>query len=264
MIVAIIQARMNSSRLPGKIMLTVCEKPLLLHQIERMKDSKTIDKIVIATSVKKEDDIIKKFCDKNGIMCVRGSENDLLSRYKMAADATHSDIIVRLTSDTPLLEHDVIDSVVNTYIQNKYDFVSNCYPLPRTFPDGMNVEVFSKEILDEMHFNAKKPSEREHVTFYVLMQPKKFKIFRVDTMKDVSDYRFNLDYKLDYEFIKEVFNNLYKNEQIFLLEDIIKFLEKNPKILKINSEIEPYKGILNSFEEDTKMGFKKSENFFMK
>ena len=120
--------------------------------------------------------VIKKFCDKNGIMCVRGSENDLLSRYKMAADATQADIIVRLTSDTPLLEHDVIDSVVNTYIQNKYDFVSNCYPLPRTFPDGMNVEVFSKEILDEMHFNAKKPSEREHVTFYVLMQPKKFKI----------------------------------------------------------------------------------------
>ena len=103
MIVAIIQARMNSSRLPGKIMLTVCGKPLLLHQIERMKNSKTIDKIVIATSVKKEDDIIKKFCDTNDIMCVRGSENDLLSRYKMAADATQADIIVRLTSDTPLI-----------------------------------------------------------------------------------------------------------------------------------------------------------------
>jgi spore coat polysaccharide biosynthesis protein SpsF len=264
MIVAIIQARMNSSRLPGKVMLTACEKPLLLHQIERMKDSKTIDKIVIATSVKKEDDVIKDFCEENNIMCIRGSENDLLSRYKMAADETQADVVVRLTSDTPLLEYNVIDKVVNVYTKNKYDFVSNCYPLPRTYPDGMNIEVFSKKILDEMYFNAKKPSEREHVTFYVLAQPKKFNIFRVDNIKDVSDYRFNLDYELDYELIREVFNNLYKDGQIFLLEDIIKFLEKNPKILKINSEIEPYKGILNSFEEDTKMGFKESENFFMK
>ena len=264
MIVAIIQARMNSSRLPGKIMLKVCGKPLLAHLVDRIKNSKTLDKIVIATSMEKQDDVIVDFCKKNNIMCIRGSETDLLSRYKIAADKTQADIIVRLTSDTPLLEYTIVDKVVNSYIENEHDFVSNCYPLPRTYPDGMNVEVFSREILDEMHFCAKKPSEREHVTFYVLMQPTKFKISRIDNDTDLSNYRFNLDYELDYRLIKEIFDNLYKENQVFLLGDIIKFLEKNPELSKINSKIEPYKGILKSFENDIKMGFKESENFFMK
>tara|TARA_B110001454_G_scaffold219106_1_gene249954 strand:- start:4134 stop:4928 length:795 start_codon:yes stop_codon:yes gene_type:complete len=264
MIVAVIQARMSSTRLPGKIMLPVCGKPLLEHFIDRIKYSKTINKIIIATSIKKEDNVIVDFCNKKNIMCIRGSENDLLSRYKMAADETQADIIVRLTSDTPLLEYNVIDEVVNTYIQNEYDFVSNCYPLPRTYPDGTNVEVFSIGILNEMYLHAKKPSEREHVTFYVLMQPEKFKIFRVDNTRDISNYRFNLDYELDYELIREIFNNLYKDGEVFLLEEIIEFLEKNPNILKINSQIDPYKGILESFDEDIKKGFKKSDNFFMK
>ena len=264
MIVAIIQARMNSTRLPGKVMLNVCGKPLLEHLVDRISDSRTIDKIVIATSMNKEDNVIVDFCKRKNFLCFRGSEYDLLSRYKTVADETKADIIVRLTSDTPLLEYRMIDRVVDTYTQNKFDFVSNCYPLPRTYPDGVNVEVFSKDILDQMFTEAKKPSEREHVTFYVLMQPKKFKIFRVDNKKDLSNYRFNLDYQQDYEFIKQIFENLYNEDKIFSLEDIIKFLENNPNISKINSEIEPYKGILKSFDDDAKEGFELSENFFKK
>jgi len=263
MIVAIIQARMGSSRLSGKIMLQACKKPLLKHMIDRIQLTDTVEKIVVATSTNKNDDILADFCRENKISCFRGSENDVLSRYKMVADMTHADIIVRLTSDTPLLDHIILDKVVKAYIKNKYDYVSNCFPLPRTYPDGMNVEVFSKKILDEMYYNAKKPSEREHVSLYVVMQHAKYKIHRVDYLKNISHYRFNLDYELDYELIKEIFENLYYENQHFTLEDIIKFLEENPSIFNINSKIKPYEGILKSFEADDKKGFKTSTNFFM-
>jgi len=263
MIAAIIQARMGSSRLSGKIMLEACNKPLLKHMIERIQFTETVDEIVVATSTNKHDDIIEDFCKENKILCFRGSENDVLSRYKMAADMVHADIIVRLTSDTPLLDHIILDKVVQVYTKNKYDYVSNCLPLPRTYPDGMNVEVFSKKILDEMYYNAKKPSEREHVSLYVVMQPKKYKMYRVDYLNDVSHYRFNLDYELDYKLIKEIFENLYYENQHFTMEDIIKFLETNSSIFDINSKIKPYEGILKSFEDDNKKGFEESKNFFM-
>jgi spore coat polysaccharide biosynthesis protein SpsF len=264
MIVAIIQARMGSSRLPGKIMLKACDKTFLEHMIDRISQSKTLDKIVIATSINKDDDVIENFCKEKNIFCFRGPENDVLSRYKMAADETQADTIVRLTSDTPLLHSTIIDKVVETYIGNNYDYVSNCFPLPRTYPDGMNVEVFSKEILDEIHNNAKKPSEREHVTLFLVFKPDKYKIFRVDYEKDVSKYRFNLDYKLDYELLKTIFEKLYSTNHIFTMEDAIKLLEDNSSIFQINSEIEPYQGMLKSFVEDEAKGFTKSENFFKK
>ena len=199
MIAAIIQARTGSSRLPGKILKEVCGKSLLQHMIERVSNSNTLDKIIIATTTKKEDDIIVKFCKEKNLLCYRGSENDVLSRYKFAAEKFNVDTIVRLTSDTPLMHFSIIDEVVRTYINNDYDYVSNGVPLPRTYPDGINVEVFSREILDEMHANAKKPSEREHVTLFVTFQPEKYKIFRVDYKVDASKYRFNLDYDLDYK-----------------------------------------------------------------
>ena len=114
-----------------------------------------------------------------------------------------------------------------------------------------------------MYYNAKKPSEREHVSLYVVMQPKKYKMYRVDYLNDVSHYRFNLDYELDYKLIKEIFENLYYENQHFTMEDIIKFLETNSSIFDINSKIKPYEGILKSFEDDNKKGFEESKNFFM-
>ena len=264
MIVAIIQARMGSSRLPGKIMLKTCGKTFLEHVIDRTAQSKTLDKTVIVTSLNKDDDIIEDFCKKKNISCFRGSENDVLSRYKMAADKTQADIIIRLTSDTPLLHSAIIDKVVQAYVNNNYDFVSNCFPLPRTYPDGMNVEVFSKKILDEMYNNAKKPSEREHVTLFVLFQPEKYKIFRVDYERDVSKYRFNLDYELDYELLKTIFEKLYFRDPNFTMEDVIRLLEDNPSIYQLNSEIKPFEGMLKSLIEDEKKGLGKSKNFFKK
>jgi spore coat polysaccharide biosynthesis protein SpsF len=262
-IAAIIQARMTSTRLPGKIMLKTCNKTFLHHMIDRVKHSKTLDKIVIATTINKTDDVIEIFCRENDIFCYRGSEEDLLDRYKMAADAVSADLVVRLTSDTPLMDPTVIDKIVNIYQNNQYDLVSNNLPLPRTYPDGMNVEVFSHKILNEIHKEAKKHSDREHVTFFLTMHPEKYKIHRVDYEIDISKYRFNLDYSEDYDFLKSVFEGMYHSNPLFTLEDIIEWLNEHPEILKLNKDIKPYLGILQSFQEDVNLGFDNSSKEFL-
>ena len=262
MIAAIIQARTMSTRLPNKILLPINDKPILYHFIERVRDAQKLDDIIVATSTKKSDDIIEKFCIDNEIKCFRGSEEDVLSRYHEAAKKFSVDIIVRLTSDTPLLDPKVIDKVITKYQETKYDFVSNFFPLPRTYPDGYNIEVFSSKILEIVNQEAEKPSDREHVTTYITMQPKKFKIYRVDSEKNLSNYRLNLDYKEDFELIKAVFEGLKDNK--FKLEDIINWLDNHPEILKLNSGIKPYENLLKSFEDDKKLGFKPyKKNFYL-
>lgn len=261
MIAAIIQARMGSTRLPGKIMLPILDKPVLKHLIERVQKSSSLDEIIIATSDNKNDDIIEKFCQKYEIKCFRGSEDDVLLRYFEAAKKFSVDTIVRLTSDTPLLDPKIIDKVILKYNQKQYDFVSNFFPLPRTYPDGYNVEVFSMNILKQVNQEAKKPSDREHVTTFITMQSNKFKKYRVDSEKDLSKYRLNLDYKEDFELIKSVIEGLDGKTN---LEDIINWLDKHPQILKLNSQIKPYQNLLKSFEEDKKLGFESyKENFYI-
>ena len=263
MIAAIIQARMGSSRLPRKIMLQILGKSVLEHMINRVKKAKKIEEIIIATSTNEEDDIIEEFCINQKIKYFRGSENDVLSRYFEAAKKFSIDVIVRLTSDTPLLDPEIIDKVISKYQDEEYDFVSNFFPLPRTYPDGYNVEVFSKNVLQITHNEAKKPSDREHVTTFITMQPDRFKKYRVDAEKDFSKYRLNLDYIEDFELIKAVFEEFKDKE--FNLKDIINWLDSNPEILKINSHIKPYENLLKSFEDDKKKGFQAYEkNFYLR
>lgn len=264
MIGAVIQARMNSSRLSGKIMLKVKSKSMLEHMILRVKHSKTIDKIIIATSKENSDDVIEKFCLEKQIDCYRGSENDVLERFYETAKKFSLDTIVRLTGDTPLINPLVIDEVVNYYQNNDFDYVSNIFPLPRTYPDGYNVEVFSFNVLEKTHFNAKRPSDREHVTNFISMQPNLFSIGKVDHEKDISKFRLNLDYYEDYLLIEQVINRLYVEHQTFHLDDIIKFLEENPVVFDLNSKIKPYENILKSFEADKKLGYEpRKENFYI-
>lgn len=254
-IAAVIQARMNSSRLPGKIMLKVCNKTLLEHMIDRIKLSKTIDKIIIATTINNQDNEIESFCDKKKIDCFRGSENDVLERYFEVSKKYSVDTIVRLTSDTPLIDPDIIDEVVNYYKNHNFDYVSNIFPLPRTFPDGFNVEIFSSKVLERAHLESERPSDREHVTNYISMQPKIFSIGKINYKKDISKYRLNLDYQEDFLLIKKILETLYDTKKIFHLEDIIKILEDNPDIIKLNSQVKSYENILKSFEKDKKIGF---------
>lgn len=250
MIAAIIQARMGSSRLPNKILLKAAGKSFLEHMIDRVKRSQTLNKIVIATTTEEKDEVLAEFCKERGIECHRGSEKDVLSRYKLVSDSIGAKVIVRLTADTPTIDPRTIDKVVSIHKNNRYDFVCNNFPLPRTYPDGMNVEVFSKNILDEMYKKSRLPSEREHVTFYVLGRPEKYKIFRVDYKKDLSKYRLNLDYPEDYFLLKTLFESLYIKNRNFTLEDVIYWLDTHPKIFEVNSQIKSNQGIFDSFEQE--------------
>ena len=254
--IGIIQARLSSSRLPGKIMLEVCGKTLLEHMIIRVNQSKKLDNVIVATSTNKIDDVIEDWCKSNQINCFRGPEHDVLKRFKLAKDFVNADTVIRFCSDCPLIDPKIIDDVIEIYESNNYDFVSNSFPtLGRTFPDGMSVEVFSSKLLDEADINAKKPSEREHVTFYFWMQPDRFKIYRHDYPKDLSKFRFNLDYLQDYCLIRSIFESLYPKNIFFTMEDTINWLECNPKILKFNDMIQSNQGWKNSFDNDKKAGF---------
>jgi len=255
LIVAIIQARMDSTRLPGKAMLKVCEKPLLEHMVDRVLRSKKIEKIIVATTTNKIDDVIVEFCKLKGIDYFRGSREDVLGRYKQAADYTEASIIVRLTSDCPLIDPKIIDRGINIYLNNNYDFVSNITPLPRTYPIGMDVEIFSYQILTKTDSQAKKPSEREHVTFFVRKNPKDYKIFRFDYKENLSNFRLVIDYFEDFEVMRSILEELYPKNQNFTLEDIIKWAKQNPKIIKKNQKIISGQGWNKSFEEDKKLGF---------
>ncbi len=253
--VGIIQARTGSSRLPGKILMNVAGKTLLEHMVERISHSKKLDKIVIATTTKSTDDAIVEIAKKLKIDYFRGSEDDVLDRYYNASKKFDANVVVRLCSDCPLLDGNVIDDVLDDYFTGGYDYVSNLVPLPRTYPDGLSVEVFSSELLNDAQFNAKKPSEREHVTFYMWGQPEKYSIHRTEYKTDLSKYRFNIDYREDYLLLEKIFEHFYPKNKNFLFEDVVKWLEENPEIFKLNSMIEPNLGWLKSLEEDKKQGF---------
>ncbi|OLN24030.1 acylneuraminate cytidylyltransferase [Domibacillus antri] len=238
---AIIQARMGSTRLPGKILKQVNGKTLLEYQTERVKQSNEIDQIIIATTVKESDEPIVDFCDAHGIACYRGSEEDVLSRYYEAAQQFEADIIVRLTSDCPIIDPAVMDRVVRYYKdhQPQYDYVSNT--IERTYPRGMDTEVFSYEVLKTAYEQAVFPRDREHVTAYLYTNPEQFRIGRVKQNQDYSNYRWTVDTVEDFELIKLILNELYQPDRLFSLTDVIALLEKYPQWNQINEHIEQKK-----------------------
>ncbi len=230
--ICILQARMSSSRLPGKILLPGYNKPLLLHTIERLKKSKLINDVVVATSRLKIDEIIFKICKKNKINVFRGHPTDLLDRYYRCATKYNANTIVRISSDCPLMDYKIVDKVINKFYFSKVDYVSNIHP--PTFPDGFDVEVFSYEILKKVFFEANKNFQREHVTPYIWDNPKKFKINNYRNSSNYNYYkkfRLTLDYKEDYYVIWKIYNKLYPLKKLFGLKDIIKYLKHNVHIL---------------------------------
>ena len=235
-IVCIVQARISSSRLPAKILLPGYNKPLLLHLIERLKKSKLINSVIVATSKNPLDDLIYDLCSLKKIKVYRGNLNDLLSRYYNCAKKHNADHIVRVTSDCPLIDPKIIDLMIRKYLSlKKLDFLSNTHP--PSYPDGFDVEIFSFHALEKAFRSAKKSYEREHVTPFIWDNPKKFRLFNYTTLKNdnlYKKYRLTLDYKEDFFVIWGIFNALYKKKKYFELKHIIDFLKKRPKILKNN------------------------------
>lgn len=246
----IIQARMSSSRLPGKVLKQVSGRPLLDYMVERVSLSRLVDQVIIATTQSSQDDKIGQWCRKQSVAFYQGDENDVLDRYYQAAKKFQASIIVRLTSDCPLIDPGVIDQVVQAYLdQPKIEFVSNTVPLPCWYPDGMDVEVFNMDTLSRAHKEAKLPSEREHVTFY-MWKTGKFSTFRLDPDHDISQYRFCVDYPQDFEVIQEVLTRLYPDNSRFSMYELINFVKKNPGLLELQKGIERNSGWQKAFDRD--------------
>lgn len=235
-VITIVQARMSSTRLPGKVMKTILGKTVLELQLERMSRSNLCGKIIVATSTNYNDDKIEEFCQANHIACFRGNENDLLDRHYQCAKFYQADVVAKIPSDCPLIDHRIIDQVFQQYYTHPVDYLSNLHPA--SHPDGNDVEIFSFQALEKAHKEAKRPLEREHTTPYFWENPDKFSInnFQWEKERDLSmSHRFTIDYEEDFLFIQRIYEELYPTNNDFSLDDILQLLEKKPDIYLINS-----------------------------
>ncbi len=242
-IITIIQARRGSSRLPDKVLLPLVGKPLLVRMVERVFAAKKAGTIIVATTTSPEDDIIEEICGQEKFNCFRGHPTDLLDRHYQAvlsqATEISKTVVVKIPSDCPLIDPQVIDNVLNFFEKNseRFDFVSNLHP--PTYPDGNDVEVMHFSALENAWKNAKRLLEREHTTPYIWENPEKFRIGNVtwETGQDFSmSHRFTIDYKEDYDFIKAVYDELYPKNPHFELNEILSLLEQRPDIFMINNK----------------------------
>ena len=242
-VVCLVQARVGSTRLPGKILKEICGKTILHHEIDRLKKCKEIDEIVIATTDKKDDDKIVNEAKKLSVKYFRGSENDVLSRFYYSAKENNADIIVRVTSDCPCIDFEILDKML-IYFKEKYkekqvDYLSNT--IKRTYPRGYDIEIFTFSALEKSYINAKKEYEREHVTPYIYDKTNNFLKLPFENKDDYSEYRVTLDTIEDFIVIKNIFENLYYKNPYFKLNDVVQYLNDNLHIVDINKHIEQKK-----------------------
>lgn len=236
-IAVIIQARMGSTRLPGKIMKEIQGKKILWHVVERVKRSKLINQITIATTDDPADNEIEDFCKENKIDCFRGDEENVLDRYYQAAKQNNAEMIVRVTSDCPLVDPGILDKLIHLFLNGNYDYVSN--NMPPTYPHGLDAEVFSFSSLEKAWRESKLKEEREHVTPYIRKNPKKFKIGNLSNSKDLSKLRWTLDFKEDFELITKIYSLLGDKAKThnFNWLDILQLFKLNPELYKINKDV---------------------------
>lgn len=247
-VIAIIQARIGSTRLPRKVLLPLAGKSALEHVIMRVKKAEKVSEVIVATSTKENDRKIIKLCNELGVYVFCGSEEDVLDRFYQASRLLKADHIVRITADCPMIDPGIIDNVILEHIKDRADYTSNT--IKPAYPNGEDVEVFKMSVLEKAWKNAKLSSEREHVTPYIRNNSQIFKLLNVAYKVDLSGKRWTLDEEKDYEFLKEIFNNLYPLNPFFGMENILSFLEKNPRVENINSAIMRNKGYQKSLKND--------------
>ena len=250
-IVAIVQARMGSSRLPGKVMQGIMGKTMLWHIVNRIQNSGLIDEIIIATTSDKKDNEIADFAIKNNFNIFRGSEDDVLDRYYQTAKKYKADIIVRITGDCPLADPVLVDEVIQFYLDNDFDYASNT--IKPTYPDGLDTEIFSFNVLEQAWEEADLQSEREHVTPYIKKHSEIFKLGNFENSTDLSHMRWCVDCDNDLVFIKEVFQRLYKKKQLFLMKEVLDLLKENPEFNEINRRNKRDERYFHSLKYDKKI-----------
>lgn len=234
MIGAIIQARMGSSRLPNKVMHSVAGKPLLAHCVERVKQSRYIDEVIIATTDQSRDDVIVEWCKENGTKFFRGSEENVLDRYYQAARHYNLDIVIRVTSDCPFVDPHIIDMLITNLLAQNCDYTSNRWK-QRSWPHGLDVEVMKRECLEQAWKHATKSYEKEHVTPYILEHEQEFHIIEVPYHEDLSNMRLTVDYMEDMAFVSQLLPILiHKYGRSYKWQDITAVLKEEPELQEIN------------------------------
>lgn len=237
----IIQARMGSTRLPGKIMKNLAGKPMLWHVMGRCLKSKAADRVIVATTTNTEDDAVEKFCQENNFLYHRGSADNVLERYYEAARKFGADAIVRVTSDCLLIDPAIIDRCILAFQKSGADYISNVVPGERTFPRGLDVEAFKFAALEKAHREASENYEKEHVTPHIWENKKnEFKIgATIQAAPEYArNYRLTVDYPEDFELIEKIYSKFFVPGEIISVPDAIKFLDQNPELLKINAHCE--------------------------
>lgn len=239
--IIIVQARMNSSRLPGKVLKTVLGKSLLEYQIERLRLIRNVDEIVVATTVNETDQPVVELCQKLGVSVFRGPEDDVLTRFYEAAMKYQGDTIIRVTADCPLIDPQVSEQTIQFYLdhQSEYDYISNTRKL--TFPRGLDTEVFNYNILKEAFMEATLPEDREHVTLFMYRQQERYRIGNVAHYEDLSKHRWTVDTQEDFNLISLIIESLYPGKSDFKMADVVALLQEHPDWSRINANVEQKK-----------------------
>jgi spore coat polysaccharide biosynthesis protein SpsF len=248
MIVAILQARMSSSRMPGKVLKPILGIPMLERQLERVKRAHKIDRLVVATSIEASDSEIATLCETTSTLCYRGSLDDVLDRCYQAARPFQPDYVVRLTGDCPLADWYVIDQAISFCCEGSFDYTSNT--LHPTWPDGLDVEVVRFGAFEEAWHEAVLPSEREHVTPFIYRRPQRFRLGSLMQEEDLSDLRWTVDEPEDFAFASKVYESLYPGNAAFTTQEILTLLKARPELRVLNEGIKRNEGLRISTPAD--------------
>ncbi|MHA1169619.1 MAG: cytidylyltransferase domain-containing protein [Candidatus Hodarchaeales archaeon] len=243
-IACIIQARVGSTRLPNKILLKVSNKEILLHVVERVLRATRIDEVIVATTTSQYDELVVDLIENlnhEKVSTYSGSEEDVLDRYYQSAKKSSADVVIRITSDCPLIDWELLDYMVNIFVDGDYDYISNVLT-KRTYPRGLDVEVFSFSILEKMWETCEKKREREHVTTYVRENPSLFKTMNIQQDVDLSHLRWTVDEDDDLKLVRIIYEELYQNPN-FKTEDILELIKKRPELATMNKHVEQKKNI---------------------
>jgi spore coat polysaccharide biosynthesis protein SpsF len=236
-IVATIEARMTSTRLPGKVLLKIGDETILSMLVKRIKSITIIDEIVLATTTNKSDDILEQFAISIGIKCYRGSENDVLNRVINAADSVNADLVVEITGDCPIIDPNLVEQTIRMFLVNNADYVSNS--ITRSYPDGMDTQVFKLSTLKQVEKMTNDPLDHEHVTLFIYNNPDLFKIINLIAPPDLfwPNLGLTLDEQSDYELIKKIVESLTPINPFFNCQDVISLLKANPEWVEINQSV---------------------------
>lgn len=233
MIVAIVQARLGSTRLPQKVFQKLCGKPLIWHVLDRLRWSHKIDKVVLATTTNFLDDALADWAKLEGVCCYRGSEENVLSRFYYAAKETNATVVVRITADDPFKDPEIIDRVIDLLQRDGVDFAYNNHP--PTFPEGLDAEVFTFSALEQAYKLSKDPFEQEHVTQYFYRHPDLFSQGNISHSEDLSHLRWTIDTPNDFKLAQYVYEELYQEGNLFKMNGILDLYKTHPELLKMNS-----------------------------